>query len=384
MPERVQVAPAPSRAPRRDRSAVGGGAGRSTSAHRAFVQGARRLAVGVALDPAVGRVGRVAVMPASSSACELTHALWPSRFGRNTGRSGTIASSALFVGQSPGERVHRPSAAEDPLLVGVLGRRRSRSIAQVVLLRIAGRAGRTGACRARRRPGGRARPGTREGASSRRGRSTSVPGPIRSRTSSSVPTADDPSVAHRDGSRPRARRIDRVDVTVDEDEIGGRSRPSVPPSVRRSISPAAAEPRATRARPGRAGRRSSSRACRRASAGPAPAQGLRRTPTSWLTRTIAPGHARQRLAIAVREGGSRLFVGSSSSSRFFRPATSCASASFVFSPPESVPASWNATSPLRPNMPEERPQRLVVASAEAAFMCASTSTPSRMPSCSCA
>ena len=63
---------------------------------------------------------------------------------------------------------------------------------------------------------------------------------------------------------------------------------------------------------------------------------------SWLTRIIAPGQPASASAIAVRDGGSRLFVGSSSRSRFFCPATSWASASFVFSPPESVPASWNA------------------------------------------
>ena len=72
---------------------------------------------------------------------------------------------------------------------------------------------------------------------------------------------------------------------------------------------------------------------------------------SWLTRTIAPGQTRSARPIASRDGGSRLLVGSSSSSRLCFPATSCASASFVFSPPESVPASWNAMSPERPNVP---------------------------------
>ena len=62
------------------------------------------------------------------------------------------------------------------------------------------------------------------------------------------------------------------------------------------------------------------------------------------TRASAIGRPR-------RAPGSRLFVGSSSSSRLWRPATSCASASFVFSPPDSVPASWKAFSPLSPNIP---------------------------------
>ena len=46
-----------------------------------------------------------------------------------------------------------------------------------------------------------------------------------------------------------------------------------------------------------------------------------------------------------------MFVGSSSSSRLLRPTISIASASFVFSPPDSVPASWNTLSPESPNMP---------------------------------
>jgi hypothetical protein len=72
---------------------------------------------------------------------------------------------------------------------------------------------------------------------------------------------------------------------------------------------------------------------------------------SWLTLIIAPGQRCNASATAVREGGSRLFVGSSSSSTLLRPATNCASASFVFSPPDSVPASWNAIAPESPNMP---------------------------------
>src|SRR5207245_33608 len=74
------------------------------------------------------------------------------------------------------------------------------------------------------------------------------------------------------------------------------------------------------------------------------------------TSTIAPFHSRRAFPIAAREGGSRLFVGSSSSNRLWRPATSIASASFVFSPPESVPASWHASSPRSPNM-ASRPRR---------------------------
>src|SRR5881398_2823201 len=60
---------------------------------------------------------------------------------------------------------------------------------------------------------------------------------------------------------------------------------------------------------------------------------------SWLTITIVPGHSASARATPLRDGGSRLLVGSSRSSRLCRPATSWASASFVFSPPDRVPAS---------------------------------------------
>ena len=54
--------------------------------------------------------------------------------------------------------------------------------------------------------------------------------------------------------------------------------------------------------------------------------------------------------------GSRLFVGSSSSSRLLRPTISIARASLVFSPPDSVPASWNTLSPDRPEHAEQAAQ----------------------------
>ena len=64
-----------------------------------------------------------------------------------------------------------------------------------------------------------------------------------------------------------------------------------------------------------------------------------------------PGHPRRPSATAAREPGSRLLVGSSSSSRLWRPATRMPSASLVFSPPERVPASWCTLSPVRPIAP---------------------------------
>ena len=69
----------------------------------------------------------------------------------------------------------------------------------------------------------------------------------------------------------------------------------------------------------------------------------------------APSHPASRPAPrrpCCGRGGSRLLVGSSSSSTLWRPHTSWASASLVFfSPPDNVPVSWWALSPLRPNIP---------------------------------
>src|SRR5207245_1905846 len=98
---------------------------------------------------------------------------------------------------------------------------------------------------------------------------------------------------------------------------------------------------------------------------------------SWLTITIVPGQAASARATPVRDGGSRLFVGSSSRSRLCRPATCCASASFVFSPPDSVPASCRATSPVRLNIPSNARRTRSSASGACSRMCASTGTPGR-------
>src|SRR5205085_1998619 len=67
---------------------------------------------------------------------------------------------------------------------------------------------------------------------------------------------------------------------------------------------------------------------------------------SWLTRMIVPGQSASARAIASREPGSRLLVGSSSSNTLCRPPTSWLSASFVFSPPDRVPAAWKTLSPV--------------------------------------
>src|SRR3954463_2477222 len=61
-------------------------------------------------------------------------------------------------------------------------------------------------------------------------------------------------------------------------------------------------------------------------------------PSSWLTSTTAPAWFERAPRISSRLAGSRLFVGSSSSSTFADETTSIASASRVFSPPERTPA----------------------------------------------
>ena len=183
---------------------------------------------------------------------------------------------------------------------------------------------------------------------------------------------------HRPCRRPRSRRLDRRSRSC--------SSGAFPPArMLRGGYPVggvgATDRGLRRATRGRGGRRPST---------PSAASGIIRTRSganawtnsgSWLTMIIAPGHpcAPGRSPFA---GGSRLFVGSSSSNRFLCPATSCASASFVFSPPESVPASWNAIEPVRPNIPSS--ERSCWSSAgEDAFMCENAST-SVIPSCSCA
>ena len=103
-----------------------------------------------------------------------------------------------------------------------------------------------------------------------------------------------------------------------------------------------------------------SRACRRASAGRAGAPALPRTRCRGSRSPSRPASPAAPRRSPCGDGGSRLFVGSSSRSRFLRPATSWASASFVFSPPDSVPASWNAISPVQAEHAEQRAQRLVV------------------------
>src|SRR6266700_4895357 len=61
-------------------------------------------------------------------------------------------------------------------------------------------------------------------------------------------------------------------------------------------------------------------------------------PSSCVTRTIAPRYRRRADRISARLPGSRLLVVSSISSTFAPETTSRASASLVFSPPESTPA----------------------------------------------
>ena len=83
---------------------------------------------GVALDPAVGRVGRARRRcRRGSSASVLTQAPWPSRLGRRTGRSGTTASSSSHVGVPPGKASIDQPPPVIHSAVGVRRRRRPRS-----------------------------------------------------------------------------------------------------------------------------------------------------------------------------------------------------------------------------------------------------------------
>ena len=177
----------------------------------ALVQRAARLAARVALDPAVGRIGRLrcdpgqlqrpAVHPrAMAVAVRQEHdAVGHDRIEEVLGRDrhpGTRPSTSRRPGsiRGPDAPPHTSSrAAGSPRWSG-------------------GRGGRTATGRHRRPPGGRARPGTR-GASIRPSRSkTSVRGPTCSRIGVVAPHGDDPSVPHGDrllpgsGRRPPCRR----------------------------------------------------------------------------------------------------------------------------------------------------------------------------------
>ena len=81
----------------------------------AFLEHADRVAVGVALDPAVGRVEAVAGDAGQLQGRELTQAPWPSRLGRYTGRSGAISSSGAAVGTPPGKAsIDQPPPVTQP------------------------------------------------------------------------------------------------------------------------------------------------------------------------------------------------------------------------------------------------------------------------------
>ena len=92
-PERVEVRLAGAGTPRRQSCRSSAGEQPLDEVGGALVERARRRAVRIALDPAVRRVRRVAVDARRARApALLTQLEWPSRFGRNAGRSGTIAS----------------------------------------------------------------------------------------------------------------------------------------------------------------------------------------------------------------------------------------------------------------------------------------------------
>ena len=75
-----------------------------------------RLARGVAIDHAAGRRHGVAVTPASSSACVLTHTVWKEKSRRTTGWSGDTASRSCRVGSRAGSaRISSSSARFHPL-----------------------------------------------------------------------------------------------------------------------------------------------------------------------------------------------------------------------------------------------------------------------------
>ena len=100
--------------------------------HGPLLEHADRRPVRVSFDAAVRGIGVSAVMPASSSARVLTHAPWPSRLKRKTGRSGNDRVEGVPARDSAWERLHRPTVAGDPLAVRVR-RRVRRDGSQMIL-----------------------------------------------------------------------------------------------------------------------------------------------------------------------------------------------------------------------------------------------------------
>ena len=215
------------------------------------------------------------VIPASSSARELTQAPCPSRLVRIAGRSDTIGVER-FLGRRPaGEDVHVPTAAQDPRRVGV-GRGVVRDDASVSRRASRSRSGCSGASPTRLPADGYAHPGSPAAACVPPGRRPRCARPIHAWMSSPVADGHDRARLHGNRTGPAAGRVDRVHGAVDEHQIGRSVRVAhavVPPLVEsgRSILRLTRAPRA----PG--GRRSNSRASRRASSARGAAQALPRT-----------------------------------------------------------------------------------------------------------
>ncbi len=183
-----------------------------------FVEGSRRLPVGGAFDPAVRRIGGIL---RHSGALERErahpHAV-PVPVGQVHTPAGYDCVEQLLHGCSAREGVHRPTSPEDPFTFGVrLGVGLDgeqvvllrRQIVQVALEHVEPaahrvhvgvlEAGNQHASREVDDIGGRADVGPDVGVGAHR---------------------DDAAAAHRDGSSPRASRVDRVDRTVHERNVG--------------------------------------------------------------------------------------------------------------------------------------------------------------------
>src|SRR5207248_1528255 len=118
------------------------------------------------------------------------------------------------------------------------------------------------------------------------------------------PDEGDPPIAHRDGLRPRSRRVHGVDGAVHEDEVRRRSVASHRSSRLEVVGSVPSYASATRSRYSSLHRSIAPSGIRRMRAGASASTNS----WSWLTRSIVPGHPWRASAMAVRDGGSRLFV----------------------------------------------------------------------------
>ncbi len=89
--------------------------------HRPLLEGARRGTVGASLDSAIGRIGGAIVQTGDLEGAAVDPGAVAVSIGEEDGSVGNDRIEIFPHGGSTGEGPHRPTAAEDPLLLRVVG-----------------------------------------------------------------------------------------------------------------------------------------------------------------------------------------------------------------------------------------------------------------------